>query len=122
MLTFNAIQGEGTIEPCVCDGDTANDTPIQMINGIRPSSDGKFVLLGSDCLQIEMIENGARLIDVCSAPCCGCLELERITQDLDRFAERAESLERFIDNLRTNVDTMSLVVLGSRLGDRTCTA
>ncbi len=122
VIRINAISGEGTVNDCVCEGDAALSTPIKMINGAAPTTAGDLTLVGNDCLQIEAITNGVRVSvpEGCGKPCCGCPELERLTQDLERFAAQAGSVEGFVDRLQSAVDTMSMTVLGSRLGDRNC--
>lgn len=122
ILRFNAISGEGTVEQCVCEGDAAPTTPISNFNGVRPTSDGSFYLVGDECLQLVPIDNGLKLVDLCSAPCCGCAELEKITRDLDRLGTQAASVEDFANRLSTSVDAMAATVLGSRLGDSSCIA
>lgn len=118
-LIFSAIDGEGTIEECVCEGDA--DTPcIERINGVPPTPAGDFTLLGNECLQISEIQNGLKLEDVCSEPCCGCEELEAITRDLERFGSNATTLENFLVSLEARVTQMDMVVLGSKLNDRGC--
>jgi hypothetical protein len=121
IIRFNAVEGEGTVEDCACEGDAAATDPIKKINGISPTADGTFYLAGSDCIQLETIPNGLRVVDVCAKPCCGCAELERITQDLERLGGQAAAVEDFVDRLRAATDAMSLTVLGAKLGDRTCT-
>lgn len=120
IIRFNAISGEGTVDACVCEGEDANAEPIKKINGVSATNAGDLTFIGSDCIQIETIANGIRIRDVCAQPCCGCAELERITQDLERFGSQAAAVEQFVDRLGTNVDTMSLTILGSKLGDRGC--
>jgi hypothetical protein len=122
VIRINAISGEGTVEDCVCEGDEALGDPIRTILGVGPTPEGDFTIVGTDCLQIETVENGIRLRDVCAQPCCGCEELERITQDLERLNAQAATIDNFVDSLRVAVDTMSLTVLGARLGDRGCSA
>lgn len=120
IIRFNAISGEGTVDACVCEGDEAHTEPITNINGVAPTAGGNFTIVGSDCVQVVPIPNGVRVVDVCAQPCCGCAELERITQDLERLMSQAGAVEGFVDRLQVSVETMSLTVLGSKLGDRGC--
>lgn len=119
QIVFDAIEGEGLNEDCVCEGDT--DAPaIRTINGIPGTADGNFTILGNTCLVPEGIANGIRLNDVCSEPCCGCEELEVITAQLEQFGRQATTLENFLSELTARVTQMDQVVLGSTLGDRGC--
>ena len=120
IIRFNAINGEGTVEECVCEGDAAQTAPIKSINGVTPTTAGNFSVIGSDCVTIEPIQNGIRIVDVCAKPCCGPVELERITRDLDRLGTQAAAVQNFVDRLQESVNTMDLIVLGSRIGDRSC--
>jgi len=120
IIRFNAIDGEGTIDECVCEGDAAPTDPIKRINGVAPTPTGDFNIIGTDCLQIEVIANGIRLVDKCSAPCCDCKDLERITRDLERLNSQAATVNDFVERLRDSVNTFDLIVLGSKLGDRGC--
>lgn len=118
VVRFDAVSGEGTVEKCVCDEGAS--APVTRINGVAPTAAGDFVVVGNDCVQVEAIPHGIRIKDVCAQPCCGREELERITRDLERLAGEAAAVEQFVGRLRSAVDTMSLVVLGSRLNDRGC--
>lgn len=118
-ITLSAVSGEGTVEDCPCV--EAASPPIKTINGIAPTADGDFFLVGDKCVETTAEANGVRITDQCSAPCCGCAELEAITRDLERLKREAASVASFADKLGTSVSTMDLVVLGARLGDRgTC--
>jgi hypothetical protein len=119
QIVFDAIEGEGLTEDCVCDGEE-DTVPIRTINGIPPTADGDFTILGNSCLIPEAITNGLRLNDACSEPCCGCTELEIVTAQLEQFGRQATTLENFLVNLEARVTQMDQVVLGSRLGDRGC--
>lgn len=119
-IVISALSGEGTIEQCVCEGDAASIPCIKTINGIRPTPDGNFNLIGDDCLSFTSVPNGLKLTDSCCQPCCGCAELEAITRDLERFAGQRASLELFINQLAAETATFDSTVLGARLGDRTC--
>lgn len=120
VVIINAISGEGTVQDCVCEGDAALAQPIATINGTTPTAAGDLTITGNDCIQIEAVTNGIRIKDVCAQPCCGCAELERITTDLERFGQQAAAVEAFADRLGTAVDTMNMVVLGSKLNDKGC--
>lgn len=119
-IRINFIQGEGSIEDCTCYGDVALTTPIKTINGVPPTTSGGFSFAGTTCLQIEPITNGIKFVDTCASPCCGATELERITQDLERLAQQATNIEGFLSRLQISVQTMDMVVLGSRLNDKSC--
>lgn len=120
VVVFNAISGEGTVDTCVCEGDSAQTAPVTQLNGVSPTPAGDFTITGSDCIQVLPISNGLKIVDVCAQPCCGCAELEKVTRDLVRLGEQAAAVEGFVDNLRNSVDGMELTVLGSRLGDKGC--
>ncbi len=120
VIRFNAIDGEGTVDPCVCEGDAAQTNPVTSLSGVAPTPAGDFNILGSDCVEIVPIANGIKIVDKCAQPCCGPTELEAITGDLERLFTQAGALEGFVDRLQTSVDTMDLIVLGARLGDRGC--
>lgn len=119
-ITIHFLQGEGTSAPCDCVGDAAAIVPIARLGGITPTAAGEFRILGSDCLKVEPVAHGIRLVDVCSQPCCGCAELEAITQDLERLNQERALTQDFVARLQVATDTMQQVVLGSRLSDRSC--
>jgi hypothetical protein len=119
-IVISALQGEGTIQTCVCEGAAAEIPCIKTINGIKPQTDGNFNFVGDDCLTFTGITNGLRLDDSCCQPCCGCIELEAITRDLERFSSQRSSLELFINQLAAETATFDSTVLGARLGDRRC--
>lgn len=117
-IIIDAIQGVGLTETCVCDGSPAG--PILTINGVHPDPSGNLLLLGDSCLQLKPIANGIQLTDQCSAPCCGCQELEILTQSLEEFGQQAVTLENFLTSLESSVNGMQQVVLASRLNDQAC--
>lgn len=122
QIRINFLQGEGSIEDCVCYGDEALTTPIKTINGVAATTTGAFNFVGTDCLQVVPIANGIKFVDTCASPCCGATELERITQDLERLAQQATNIQAFVERLQISVVTMDMVVLGSRLSDRNCSS
>lgn len=122
IIRFNAIQGDGTIDECFCTGDAALTPPIKTINGVGPTNAGDFNFVGTDCLQVTQTSNGVRFDDKCAQPCCGCAELERITQDLERLNIQAATTETFLQSLQNTVDSFQATVLGSKLNDNSCIA
>jgi hypothetical protein len=116
-ITFNAISGENLNEDCVCD-DTPPPPCIQCINGQCSGTD--FPLVDGECVQILPTTNGIKLVDTCAQPCCGCEELNALKLQLDRFGDGVTTLQNFVTRLGSEVTQMSLVVLGSRLGDTGC--
>lgn len=119
-ITIGAISGEGTVAACVCDGDAATIPCIKTINGIPPTTDGNFNFIGDDCLSFNSVTNGLKVTDSCCAPCCGCVELEAITRELERFSTQRASLELFLNQLAAATANFDTTVLGARLGDRRC--
>ncbi len=120
QIRFSAVAGEGLNEVCVCVGDDATSPPIRRINGIPPTPAGDFTLLGNDCLQIIGIENGVRLDDTCSSPCCGCTELEKITNDLTLLFGYQQTMSTYLSRLETQLTSLNQVVLGSKISDSGC--
>lgn len=119
VIRINAVRGEGTVDDCVCTGDTAAAPPLRRISGVAPTPDGDFFILGDKCLEVQAVANGIRLVDTCSKPCCGCPELEAITRDLERLRGEAQTVRSFTTQLRAAVDTMNLTVLSS-VGGTNC--
>ena len=114
-IVFNAISGEGLNINCDCADDV---TPcIRTINGYGADPSGQISVVGDACLSVVSSTNGIQLLDNCSKPCCGCTELEAVTQDLVRFGDASTSLTNFLNRLEGSVNRMNLTVLGSRLGD-----
>lgn len=117
-IVVDAIEGEGLNESCICDSDLP--PPIRNINGVRPDDNGRIDIIGTDCLTVEAEGNKIVLGDSCAKPCCGCKDLEPIVAELQRFGEKATTIENFLVGLEARTSQTELVVLGSRLGDRGC--
>lgn len=116
-ITFSAISGQGLNIDCNCVNDNTPGDCIRTINGIGPDTSGNIAITGDDCISVSAVQNGLQLEDNCSKPCCGCTELQAVTNDLVRFGEAATGLTNFLNRLEGSVNRMNLTVLGSRLGD-----
>jgi hypothetical protein len=119
QIVFSAISGEGLNQTCDCTNEPIGE-PIRFINGIPPLPDGNFRMVGDGCIELLPITNGIQLNDKCSTPCCGCIELDAIVANVQRFADERITLQTFVANLTAAVTQMSLVLLGSRLSDNGC--
>jgi hypothetical protein len=118
QIRWDAIEGAGLIENCACEDDIG--PPIRTINHVPPKADGDFTLVGNACLELETVGNGLKLNDKCSEPCCGCVELEKLTRELSQFGDQATTLRGFVDRLKREVDTMRDNLMGSRLNSTGC--
>ncbi len=119
QIRIDAVSGEGLNAECGC-SPGADAPSVKTINGIPPTAAGDFSLTGSSCLTVQAAANGVRFVDTCSEPCCGCQELEAVTRDLEQFGEAATTMQNFLNRLEAQVTAMSMTVLGSRVGDRSC--
>ena len=117
-IVFDAIANTNLNEECYCDTPEQPEC-IRCINGVC-SPDGNFILAPDDCIQITTMSNGLKFADTCAQPCCGCTELDAIVDQINRFGDGVTTLQNFITRLGSEVTQMSLVVLGSQLGDSGC--
>jgi len=119
-IIFNAISGENLNQDCLCEiPDTADC--ITQING-QTGLNGNFEIGANECIEIEGVNGGIRISDICAQPCCGCTELNAVISQLDRFGDGITTLQNFVTRLGSEVTQMSLVVLGSRLSSAGCNA
>lgn len=118
VITFNAISGLNLNTDCVCEV-AATAECIRCINGVC-SDDGNFTFNQGDCVEVNATSGGLTFTDVCATPCCGCEELDALSTQIDRFSDGVNTLQGFVTRLSAEVTQMSLVVLGSRLGDTGC--
>ena len=112
MLTFSAIDGEGTIADCLCEGQTELGDPIRTINSVPPDSLGNINLLGDDCLEItpKADEFAVQLTDKCSKPCCGCPELQVLVDDQKRMRDQVQTMENLFAKLDANIAVMQTIL------------
>lgn len=112
VLTISAIDGEGTIAGCACQGAVELDDPIRTVNNVPPDSLGNINLLGDDCIQITPKANDSEvgLTDKCSKPCCGCPELETLVEDQKRVRDQVQTLDKVLSQLEANIAVMQTIV------------
>lgn len=119
-IFFNAIEGEGLNDDCVCTSPEGIAPAIRTINGIAPSSTGEFALLFGNCVRGTAVTNGIMITDTCSSPCCGCKDLEVVTAALAAFGNDANTTGQLVTRLEGQVNMMANVMAGSKLADSGC--
>lgn len=120
VVTIDAIDGEGLTEECLCAAQDEGRTPIYTICGIPPTAEGDFTILGSECIVVNTIQNGLRIEDPCTEPCCGCPELVPITDALEALRVQIVSLEQLASNLEGRASTLDASLFASSIGDGGC--
>lgn len=113
-ITIHAISDADLNQNCFCDIPTVGEC-IRCINGVC-SSDGTFTFAQDECIGIDTIPGGLSFSDTCASPCCGCTELDAITQQINRFGDGVTSLQNFVTRLNAEVAQMSFVVLANKIG------
>lgn len=70
-------------EACECDSAEVKPDPIRTINGVSGDANGNIIIEPMDeCMEITGGTGSVKIDDKCAKPCCGCPELEFITQQL----------------------------------------
>lgn len=113
VIQINAISGEGlnTVDPCA----TAFPLPppIRTINGFGPDNNGNFSIIGSACMTVGGASGTLTLADTCSSSCCGCAELEWITQRMEVLMQQNVELNEYINNLQASFNNFQNNVLAT---------
>ncbi len=119
QVRLDALDGTGLNESCSCEG-TSQAAPLRTINGVAPDINGNIDILGSACTTVTGSGNSLVIRDTCATPCCGCPELQKLTDELQHFGDERATLENFVGTLKAQTDVMHAIVLGSRTGDFPC--
>lgn len=119
IITFNAIDGEGLNEDCICDENKKPDC-IRTINGVPPDSNQNFTISPGTCIDVNTSGNGLVIEDTCTEPCCGNPELVAITEKLTQIQDYVRTLEERTNILESSINQLEQSVLGSLLGDKGC--
>jgi hypothetical protein len=110
-ITLDAIGNEDFMADCVCAGSRNTGECIKTINGVAPTSAGDFTIQpGRDCLSISGLDAGLLISDSCSAPCCGCTELDIINTALQTVRNQFTTLYAFAQRLETTADGLATVM------------
>ena len=106
-LVFSARDVTDFSAECGCPDIILGDC-IRTINNVPPGGggggggggNGNIDITGGDCISISPGPTSITIADQCSKPCCGCGELQYITQDIT-------ALNASISSMRTNLSTLS---------------
>ena len=115
-IVINAIEGEGLNDDCLCESEAPC---IKTINRIPPASDGNFTITPGTCIDIQALGNGLQISDTCSEPCCGCEELETITNELVNLGNRIQTAERVAQELSAKIGLLESIFQSSTI-DKCC--
>lgn len=118
QVVVNAIDGEGLNQDCECEDDVGE--PVRTINGVAPTAAGDFSVLGDAAIAIAAVTNGIQITNTVAKPCCGCEELEKITERMELFGTAKATLEGFAQRLEGQVSNAVTNLLGSKLNDVPC--
>lgn len=98
-IRIDAIDGQNLISPSECENVSEVLLPcIKRINGVGPNADGTIFLFGSDCIDVinAPSSNSIELADTCSESCCGCIELQALTDALEKLKEQEQTIRDLI--------------------------
>lgn len=102
-IRIDAIDGSNMNETCECADTTGTNNIVKLVNGI-PIEDVEITGDGV-CVDVNVSGNSIVISDICSAPCCGCPELELITESLKILEKTVGNLEKFAQQLNTRIST-----------------
>lgn len=106
-IRVDAIEGAGLNEECECDVDPWFRNVVRSINGI--AIEDAVITGDGECVEVEVSGNKIIIKDTCTTPCCGCPELEYVTDSLkiletslgnvDSYSNQlAERISNFVTN------------------------
>lgn len=114
-IRIDAICDPDFSEECECESSYPKPDPIRMINGVTGDENGEVTLDGGEsCITFNGGGSATiEVLDTCSQPCCGCPELEFITQNLILLEDSINKLVSRADELASRQEDFYNTVLGS---------
>jgi len=101
-IRIDAVNNDDYEEDCGCSSSVAPPAPLRSINGVTGTSGRVDLISGSPCLQIAVVGNKLQLTDKCSEPCCGCAEIEFLTDRLQLLQDTIDKIEALQNELSVN--------------------
>jgi hypothetical protein len=100
-IRFDAIDGEGLNADCECEEELGQNNIVRLVNGI-PVEDA-IITGDGQCVDVAVSGNKIVISDICSTPCCGCPELEFITESLKVLEATTENLQSYANQLAERI-------------------
>lgn len=121
QIRISARNGLSLNEECECTNAATKGEPIRTINGVGADPLTKDLkLLGDDCLVLEPMVGGFRIVDKCSRSCCGCEELSTILEDLEAMNLQLNTMDGLYGQLAAQVQTAVGSLLASKTNELPC--
>jgi hypothetical protein len=114
QIILDAISGAGTVTPCTCSQLDESAPCIRTINGLYPTDNGNFNIIGSECVLITPGTSEVKLEDVCSTPCCDCRELSVLTTTLASLQNQLQTMEMTAERLDQELQNTQGNILASK--------
>lgn len=99
---------------CECEDPALLLLPITRVNDAYPDATGRIDVLGDSCLRVTSSGDTLQLDDLCSEPCCGCEELEKIRADAELVSLQALNAQTTLLALENLVSNMRDTILASK--------
>lgn len=100
-IRIDALDGEGFSEECECDPAVGQNNIVKTINGI--AIEDAEIIGDGECVNVNTEGNKIVISDTCSAPCCGCPELEFITDSLKILETTMDNLQNYSQQLSERI-------------------
>jgi hypothetical protein len=100
-IRIDATGNDDYEEDCNCDSKVTPLTAVRSINGVgaNPASGRLDLVSMTPCVTISVTGDSVVLTDNCSQPCCGCPELEFLTERIKLLDDSVGKIESFQSEL-----------------------
>ena len=117
-IWISAVPNAGYQSACNCDAQSQQNI-VRTINGI-PVED--VTIVGDDsCVSVVTAGNTITISDTCSKPCCGCPELDFLTNTINVLTASVTTLEGYAQQLDTRI-TQFITNFGLTVGTGGCSS
>ena len=113
-IRVDALGSGGYVEDCDCADTYARPQAVRTVNGVN-AEDVQIVGDGR-CVEVDTSGNQITIRDTCSAPCCGCPELELLTKRLELQESVLRRVEEYAIQLQEKIDNTINAMLASTKG------
>ena len=114
QIRIDALGTPNFNEPAACDESYSPPVPVSTINGI-PAANVKIVGDGK-CVDVSVSGNVITIADTCSQPCCGCSELEFLTQRIELLQTVLKNTETYAAVLNDRITNLIDAMLAAKAG------